>query len=169
MNVHVRAWDVTFEAGDNEIVDTVEVAVDDLYPGMNNFTYNLTAYNRSEVGATLTYELLEANVLGNQIITTVGRAERGEDPVATEPTSAEFESSLANDYPFTISFGLTNSQMASGNGSATYTVSVVWPYEQGNDELDTEWGINAATYKSSHPTEPSIILKIKRKITQNAS
>lgn len=169
MNVHVKAWDVTFEAGDNEITDTIDVVVDDLYPGMDNYTYNLQAYNRSEVTATVSYELLEINVLGQSVVTVEGRAERNETPLATDPTSAELEADLGSEYPFKITFGLTNSLMNSGNGSATYSVNVVWPYEQGDDEADTEWGINASTYKSTHPTEPSITLKIKIKITQNAS
>lgn len=169
MNVHVKAWDVTFEAGDSEIVDTVEVTVDDLYPGMDDYSYDLTAHNRSEVSATLTYEILEANILGDYIITKEGRIERHEAEVATDPTSAELELQLKEDYPFEITFDLTNSVMSSGNGSSTYTVNAVWPYEQGNDELDTEWGIAAATYKSQYPAEPSITLKIKIKITQNAS
>ena len=169
MNVHVKAWDVTFEAGDSEIVDTIDVAVDDLYPGMQNFTYNLEAHNRSEVSATVTYEILEANILGDVIYTVEGRNAVGAPVQAGDITSAELEQQLAEDYPFTISFSLTNALMNSGNGRATYSVNVVWPYEQGNDELDTEWGINAATYKSTHPSEPSIVLRIKIKITQNAS
>lgn len=169
MNVHVKAWDVTFEAGDSEIIDTIDVQVDDLYPGMENFTYDLEAHNRSEVTATVTYEILEANILGDVYYTIEGRAERHEEPLATDMSSSEFETMLATDYPFTISFYLTNALMNSGNGSSTYSVNVVWPYEQGNDELDTEWGIRAAQFKSTHPSEPSIILKIKIKITQNAS
>ena len=169
MNVHVKAWDVTFEAGDSEIVDTIDVTVDDLYPGMQNFTYDLQAHNRSEVTATVSYVLLEANILGDHYITEEGRAEVGQQVQTGDLTSAELEEMLAEDYPFTISFSLTNALMNSGNGSSTYSVNVVWPYEQGNDELDTEWGINAATYKSTHPAEPSIILRIKIKITQNAS
>lgn len=169
MNVHVKAWDVTFEAGDSEIVDTIDVTIDDLYPGMDNYTYNLKAYNRSEVSATVSYELLEINILGENTTTVEGRSDKHESPVATDPTSSELESSLNSDYPFKITFGLTNSLMNSGNGSSTYSLNVVWPFEQGDDEADTEWGINASTYKSTHPAEPSITLKIKIKITQNAN
>ena len=64
---------------------------------------------------------------------------------------------------------LSDNTMSAGTGKSVYHVNVVWPYEQGNDELDTEWGIRSASFKSSNPNSPSITFKIKIKITQNAS
>lgn len=169
MDVHVKAWDVNFEAGDNEVSNTVNVQVDDIYPGMTDYVYELTARNRSEVSATVTYEILEANILGDVIKTVEGKTQSHEEVLDTDVTSSEFEQQLASDYPFKITFGLTNQVMESGNGSSVYSVNIVWPYEQGDDETDTEWGIRSASFKNTHPSTPSITLKIKIKITQNAN
>ena len=57
VSVHVRAWNVVFEAGDSEVTDTVNLVVDSIYPGMEDYEYQITAYNRSEVSANLSYIL----------------------------------------------------------------------------------------------------------------
>lgn len=169
LDVHVKAWDVNFEAGENEVSGMVNVTVDDLYPGMDDYDYELTARNRSEVTASINYEILEANIFGEVIKTIEGKRNSNEEVLETDISSADFEEQLANDYPFKIRFSLSDNTMTAGTGTSVYHVNVVWPYEQGNDELDTEWGIRSASFKSSNPTSPSISFKIKIKITQNAS
>lgn len=54
MSAHVGAWDILFESGDSPIVDYINVSIDNMYPGMEDFHYELKAYNKSEVGASLT-------------------------------------------------------------------------------------------------------------------
>ena len=85
----------------------------------------------------------------------------------TDLTSAQLLTKLSNDYPFTINIGVTGGNMASNNGQGTFSLGVVWPYENDQDELDTTWGINAYNYKESNPTLPTISLKVKLFITQN--
>ena len=169
LDVHVKAWDVNFEAGENEISGMVDVTVDDLYPGMDDYNYELTARNRSEVSASINYEILEANIFGEIIKTAEGKRNSNEEVLDTDISSDEFEENLASEYPFKITFSLSDNTMSAGTGKSVYHVNVVWPYEQGNDELDTEWGIRSASFKSSNPNSPSITFKIKIKITQNAS
>ena len=41
-----------------------------------------------------------------------------------------------------------------------------WPFESGDDELDTNWGKLAYDYKKNYPDNPSIELKVKIYITQ---
>ena len=84
-------------------------------------------------------------------------------------TSDQLITKLANDYPFTISFDMSSDTIELGDGEEAYIIGVVWPYENNNDELDTEWGINAARYKESNPSNSSIALKVKIMITQNLS
>ena len=167
VSVHVKAWDVVFEAGDTAIETTVNISVESVYPGMEDYEYEIKAYNRSEGSATMTYQLLEARILNDSYITVEGRAVRGETPLATDLTSQQLMSRLTNNYPFSITISTSSSTIDSEDGEETYTLSVVWPYESGNDALDTQWGINAASYKAAHPTESSIALKLKVTITQN--
>lgn len=167
VDVHVRSWNVVFEAEDTEITSTINFPVDSIYPGMENYEYEIKAYNNSEVSARLTYKLLEANIIGTEYITVEGRTERGETALATDLTSSELESMLANNYPFSITISVSNDFIDEEDGLEQYIFSVTWPYEQNDDEEDTYWGIQAYNYKESNPGEPCITLKVKIIITQN--
>lgn len=167
ISVHVKSWNVVFEAGENQVTESVDLIVGDIYPGMSNYTYEIDAYNNSEVSATLSYEILEANVLGTEYISTIGRVARGEEANASDLTSSQLESLLANDFPFSITFSISNAVIVKDDGQETYTLSVIWPYEQDDDETDTYWGTRAAYFKESNPDSPSISIKAKITITQN--
>lgn len=169
VQVHVRSWNVVFEAGENQITDIVNLNVDSVYPGMSDYSYEIKAYNHSEVSATLSYVILEANIMGDQYITKEGREERGEQEVLTDLTSLQLQSQLANSYPFHITISITNNVIQLGNGLEKYILGVTWPYESNNDALDTSWGIRADQYKRSNSGSSSITLKIKIVITQNVS
>ena len=167
VSVHVRAWNVMFEAGDNIVTDVINLTVDSIYPGMDDYEYEIKAYNRSDVSASLSYQILSARILDQEYISVEGRSALGEEPVATDLTSLQLENKLRNDYPFSISIGISNEVIDLGDGEESYTLSVVWPYENNHDDIDTLWGINSYQYKESNPTQPSITLKVKIIITQN--
>ena len=136
MNAHVRAWDVLFQAGDSPIVDYININIESMYPGMDDYHYELKAYNKSEVGAQVTYEILSANIMGTEY------------------------------YPFKFDFAISNSIVDAEVGESLYTVDAKWPFESGDDELDTNWGKLAYDYKKNYPDNPSIELKVKIYITQ---
>lgn len=167
MSAHVGAWDILFEAGDSPIVDYINVSIDNMYPGMEDFHYELKAYNKSEVGASLTYTLLSANIMGDVYYTKEGRNEAGEEVTETDLTSEELVKVLKNNYPFKFDFSVSSSSLDADVGEAFYYIDANWPFESGNDELDTKWGIKASEYKKQHPDKPSIILKIKIYISQS--
>ena len=169
VSVHVRSWNVVFEAGENEVTDTINLSVDSIFPGMDNYNYEIKAYNRTEVSASLSYQILSAKILNQEFISKEGRLALGEEEQETDLTSLQLEDKLRNDYPFSISVGISNPVIDLGTGEETYTLSVVWPYENNHDDIDTMWGINSYEYKKSNPDDPSITLKIKIIITQNAS
>lgn len=167
VSVHVRAWNVMFEAGDNIVTDVINLTVDSIYPGMDDYEYEIKAYNRSDVSASLSYQILSARILDQEYISVEGRSALGEEPVAADLTSLQLENKLRNDYPFSISIGISNEVIDLGDGEESYTLSVIWPYENNHDDIDTLWGINSYQYKESNPTQPSITLKVKIIITQN--
>lgn len=166
VSVHVRAWNVVFEAGQNELSNDVSLTVDSIYPGMDDYEYQITAYNHSEVSASMTYQILSARILDDEYITAEEKQRQGLTVTGDELTSDEIEEMLAEDYPFTITFATSSDTIQYGTGIETYTLSVVWPYESNDDETDTLWGSNAYTYKESNPTSPSIALKIRLTIIQ---
>lgn len=169
VSVHVKGWDVLFEAGENEVTNIINVNVDSLYPGMNDYHYEIKAYNRSEVSASLSYEILEVRLLNNTYISEEGRTYYNQTIQPTDMTSVELENALLNDYPFSLEISKSNTNIQAGNGIEKVNFDLVWPYENNNDEIDTEWGINASNYKKSNPSSPTIAIKIKIIITQNPS
>ena len=167
VSVHVRAWNVLFEAGEHEITNNVNVNIDSIYPGMQDYEYEIRAYNRSEVSASLSYQVLSARILETEYITAEYRNMLGQSPVVTDLTSAQLEQKLLNDYPFSIEIETSSGTISQGNGIETYTLTVSWPYEGGHDDVDTLWGTSAYDYKEDYPSSPSIALLIKITITQN--
>ena len=168
LDVHVRAWKVDFE-DDGQVVEEVNVEVNNAYPGMANFTKTVTAHNYSDLPATASYKVLYANIMGTEYYSQEGKADAGLTYTASDPTAAELEEMLTEDYPFTFGFNLSQTTLVALTGTADYTVSLVWPYESGDDEADTYWGVEAFNYKEDNPTEPSIKLKIKIYVTQDNS
>ena len=166
VDVHVRTWKIDFTDGDTPIIDYINIAADNVYPGMSDFTNTITAFNYSEVRATAMFTILEANIMGDTFKTVEGRQEDNENVVTGDLTSDQFKAKLLNDYPFKISFTMSTSSIAAETGLATFTTSIVWPYESGNDTLDTYWGSRSYDYMSSHPNDPCIQIKVKIYITQ---
>ena len=168
VDVHVRAWKVDFVDGD-EVVDYVNVEVDNAYPGMTTYTKEVTAHNYSDLPATASYKVLSAEIMGVEYLTQEGKIDAGQTVNGDEMTAAELETMLTSSYPFTFSFNLSETNLVALTGTTTYNVSMSWPYESGDDEADTTWGVNAYNFKEDNPTEPSIKLKIKIYITQAGS
>ncbi len=169
VSVHVKGWDVLFEAGENEVTNIINVNVDSIYPGMDDYHYEVKAYNRSEMSASLTYEILEVRLLDNTYISQEGKGYYNQPVQSDDKTSTQLESELLNNYPFSLEISRSNTNLQAGTGIEKVNFDLVWPYENDNDEADTEWGINASNYKKSNPSNPTIAIKVKITITQNAS
>jgi hypothetical protein len=147
VTARVRAWDVLFQVGEEEITQDINFNLDEIYPGMTNYTNSITVTNRGDTTASFTYKINSANVLG----TTYTESEL--------TPSSYIQNALATNYPFTITIGVNNSSLSPGS-QASFNISVVWPYESGNDANDTYWGNLAYTYKQNHPDLPSISIDI---------
>ncbi|MCR5223857.1 MAG: hypothetical protein K6C11_01775 [Bacilli bacterium] len=169
IDVHVRAWNVLFQAGEQAVEDYVNLDVESIYPGMEDYEYSLQARNQGDVDATLSYELLEARIFDDTYVSIEGRNARKEEVQPGDMTSKELLRTITNNYPFKISISISDTTMHSHDGYAVYNFTVKWPFESDNDEEDTKWGIIASNFKKSHTDTSSITLKIKVIITQNNS
>ena len=167
VNVRVKAWNVTFQSGDTVISNNVDVDIDSLYPGMPDYSYQITAYNKSEVTAQLNYQILEVRLLDTEYKSIEYKEELGEEILPTDLTSKQIENMLINELPFVIIIGVTDEEVEEQNGQSIFSISARWPYEGKSDEADTTWGINASNYKDTHPDVSSITLKIKITMTQS--
>lgn len=144
----VRSWHVNFEVGNSDAEEYIEINIDSLYPGMETFNKTIRASNNGESDARISYEVLEANILGDDLIEING-------------TTNQVLNVLKNNYPFKIELTSTNDIITASGGDATISFSVIWPYDSGQDEEDTKWGTLAYNYHNANPGQPSIRLLIK--------
>ncbi len=154
ISAHVKAWSVAFEIGNSESVSYVNVDVQDIYPGMTTFTRSIRASNNGDTPAQLTYEIMSVTLFGTTY--TAG------------PTmsSAQLANKFSTEYPFHINVTLSTNIIAVGSHNESYNISVSWPYESGDDSIDTYWGNLAYDYHAANPDEPSISMEIKVIATQ---
>lgn len=169
VDVHIRSWKIDFKDGDTPIVDYVNIVANNVYPGMQTFENTIRAFNYSEVLANAEFTVLQANIMGDLYVTTEGRADAGQSSQSGDLTSDQLKAKLLSDYPFQISFIISSQTMEAQTGVALFTTRITWPYESGNDSLDTYWGTRAYNFINQNPSTPCIELRVKIYITQASS
>ena len=155
ISAKVREWKVTFDVNGNLVEEIVEVNVDSLFPGMDDFNQTLTVSNSGESAAKISFEVISATILGEDIKTL-------------NLTDSELITYLRDNYPFSINITSSNDIIAA-KGTENINISVTWPYESGNDELDTLWGNKAYDYHKNNIDVPSIKLSLKIVASQVAN
>jgi len=152
LSVHVSSWEIRFENEDNQISNYMYVAVERAYPGMQQFEKEVTVRNGGEISAQLDYEIESLFIMGDSYDTT---------DEESDLTSEDLEDQL-DEYPFKINIYKDDTHLNSANGgTGLFRVTVDWPYESGDDELDTYWGNRAYEYYSLHPGTNCILIKLK--------
>ena len=153
ISAYVRSWKVNFIVGDNNIEETLSFDIESVYPGMPDTEQVITAENDSDLRANLAYEIVSASILGETYTTDT-------------MTSAEIEELIKIKYPFKLNIEIENGSMEANGGKDNINFNFTWPFESGDDELDTKWGYKAYQYKEENPDSKSIILIIKVTATQ---
>lgn len=154
VEARVKAWNVTFQLDDGEITEYITIDVDELYPG-KSFSKTLTIYNNGDTDADLSYQISSITLFG----TTTSYTE------AQNANVSDLLASIQSNYPFTITPTFSANVLAA-HSSETFSISINWPYESGNDARDTDWGGRAYTYSNAHPGLPSMVMEIKIIATQ---
>lgn len=172
IDVHVRSWRVLFHSDESTITDYYDVSIPNVYPGMENFINTLTIENDSEVAANITYQILEARIFDEDYITVEGRMDNNETVMDDDLTSEELENKLLNDYPFSIYFSLSSQTLSevvdNQISKSYYSVNLQWPFESGDDDADTYWGVKSYEF-ANNPLSPDSEIMLKIKIFVNQS
>ena len=119
---------------------------------MESFEEFIEISNSGEMLAYITYEVKSIKIM---------------DEVYTDAdyTSDELIEMLQNNYPFKLTLGVDQSEIDIG-AKASFRVGLDWPYESGNDELDTYWGKKSYSYKQDYPGEKQIEIIVKLTASQ---
>ena len=128
LSVHVSSWNVEFISGDQEITTNIEIVLDRIYPGMDEFERVIEVHNKGETPAILTYEIKSLQVMDENF-------EVNED---SGLTSDDIQNKIETEYPFKINISTGENSEIGENEQGSFRVTVNWPYESGNDELDTK-------------------------------
>ena len=156
LSAHVSSWDVQFVAKDGGVSSDMIIKVEKVYPGMEDFEKIIEVQNRGEVNVELSYEIESVRIMDETI-------EKNDE---TGVTSESIEEKLKKDYPFKINIVKDDSNLITGSGNGSFKITVVWPYESGDDEADTNWGRKAYEYYENNPDKECIELKLVLKATQ---
>ena len=157
LTAHVSAWDVEFVAKEVGISSNLLIEVDRIYPGMETFERIVEVKNRGEVNVALSYDIESLKIMDEyyEVSETSGL------------TSQDIETKMTTDYPFKIKIQKDDSGLLAGTADGQFKITVEWPYESGDDELDTLWGNKAYQYYSLNPGAKCIELKLRLNATQS--
>lgn len=166
LSVHVRSWKILFKNDDKPIVDYINIDIDNIYPGMEDYINELEAYNLSESNAVVSYEILTARILDKEYRSVEGYIHDKLEVPEDAMTSAEISQLLRTEFPFKLEIDIENEELDAEIGSTKYTIRLYWPYESGDDDLDTYWGNKAYEYNSTNPNSSSLNFRIRVRAIQ---
>lgn len=123
--IGVKAWYIKFDKDieSNNIV----ISLDDVYPGMDTKSEKVKISNLGDSDAQISYSILSARLLGNNL----------EEKIAD---TSKLEDVLAHDYPFHININLNKTYALQQGDESEFVVSVSWPLDSNQDDLDSQWG-----------------------------
>ena len=124
---------------------------------METFERIVEVKNRGEVNVALSYDIESLKIMDEyyEVSETSGL------------TSQDIETKMTTDYPFKIKIQKDDSGLLAGTADGQFKITVEWPYESGDDELDTLWGNKAYQYYSLNPGAKCIELKLRLNATQS--
>ena len=181
VTMHIKNWLFEFSESSDEIILDLE----NIYPGMDTFTKEITGSNLGEMAANMQVYVEYVRILddvyelnGSYTISGGGTGQY---------TSADLINIMKNNYPFKINVYIDGvlydgSEMVLSTGdSKVVKYEVLWPYESTNvsaqlpayDAIDTQYGNDAYDYYETHKndTDPTtracVYVKMVMKATQN--
>ena len=134
--VDVKAWYIDFKQDDESVSNDIVISLSEIYPGMETISEKINIQNLGDSDAEIKYEIKSARIFNEEI--DISTLEEG-----------LIEDKLSQQYPFHINIGLSDYHVAAQTGASEFEVSVSWPLEADNDELDSVWGNAAYEFQKS--------------------
>ncbi len=138
--IGVKAWYIELEQNGEQVSNDLIIPVLDIYPGMDTIYEKVNINNLGDSDARIKYKIVSARILDDESDNYV---------VNDQVTSEYVEDLLSHAYPFHININLTKNYALAQVGESSFEVSISWPLDSGNDELDGIWGANAYQFRQS--------------------
>lgn len=148
ISAHVSSWNVEFSTGEDETTTNIVIELDRIYPGMEIVKKEVSVKNKGEISAKLDYDIIALKVMEEEY------------KIGEDMTSEELESKMKSEYPFKVNIIKDDAELLQGIGPGRFSVTIEWPFESGDDELDTLWGSKAYEYYSLNPGAKSVEIEI---------
>lgn len=148
ISVHISSWNVEFSIGDNENITNIIINIDRIYPGMEPTEKKVVVKNKGEIKAELDYQIKSFRVLEEKY------------KVGDNIEEDELLQKISTKYPFKINVSKDDALLSQGIGDGEFVVTVEWPFESGDDELDTLWGKKAYDYYLKNSESQSMEIEI---------
>ena len=148
ISAHVSSWNVEFSTGEDETTTNIVIELDRIYPGMETVKKEVSVKNKGEISAKLDYDIIALKVMEEEY------------KIGENMTSEELESKMKSEYPFKVNIVKDDAELLQGIGPGRFSVTIEWPFESGDDELDTLWGSKAYEYYSLNPGAKSVEIEI---------
>lgn len=148
--VNVKAWYIELERNGQTTSNNIVISLDNIYPGMDSVTESIKIKNKGDSDAQIKYKVTSAKILNLYEFSSENQ----------NITEQELLDKLSEEYPFQINMSLDKNFVLAKNDETEFNISVSWPLDSGNDELDSYWGNEAYKFKSINGDLPSIKLLI---------
>lgn len=156
LDTHVAAWEINFKTDDQIIKNDILLEIDRIYPGMEDYTKEIEVVNKGEINAELSYRITSIEIFGEKY--EIG-----------DQYSADDLQNILTSYPFKITIETSSKQIEAGTGQGKFTVKVVWPFESGNDIIDTYYGNKSYEFQENNPDGKGLIVKFELTAEQSAN
>lgn len=150
----VRSWNVMFQVHDNNIASEVHFNVGEIYPGMTDYNDYASIVNTGETTGEAFFKIKSVQIFNDTY-------------TDSNYSQGELIDILTSNYPFEIDISLTNNVVAPGH-TERFNIDITWPYESGNDALDTYWGNVAYTFLQADPTASCISITAEVRVNQES-
>ena len=132
----VKTWHIELTKSNETINNNIVITLDDVYPGMETVDEIISIQNQGDSDAKLSYKIVSSRILDSEI--------NGEEL----QNNQMLVDSLSHEYPFHLNIDLSKRYISAGGDASTFEVSISWPLDSGNDELDSLWGTNAYNFQT---------------------
>ena len=160
--IDVKAWYIEFDKNNESVSNEIVISLSEIYPGMETVHEEVNIKNRGDSNASVQYDISSARILN-------------ENYVNSNNNSLYLEDKISHDYPFHVNINLDRNYINAGE-ETKFDISVSWPLDSDNDQLDSIWGKEAYDFQveennrlasdSTYQVRPSIKIIINIKAEQ---
>lgn len=139
-DIDIKAWNIELSRNGEAVSNEVVISLPSITPGMETNNEVINIKNLGDSDAMISYNIVSARILGDE----------ADNYIANDTVTTNYiEDALSHKYPFHINISLDKGYAVARGGESKIEFSVSWPFDSGDNELDTTWGNKAYEFNRS--------------------